>query len=440
MEQYTVSTLTGAIHKLLRGQFDDVRVAGEISGYKVWSSGHAYFTLKDAGAQIRCVLFRGSIRYLRFQPADGLAVVARGSVEVRQERGEYQLIVSSMAPDGVGALQAAFDALKQKLAAEGLFAAERKRALPVYPRRIGIVTSPKGAVIRDMLTVLARRWPGLEIRLWPTQVQGGGAVEGVCAGLRHFSASGWAEVVIVGRGGGSLEDLWTFNEEEVARAIAGSAVPIVSAVGHETDFTIADFVADLRAPTPSAAAEMVVRDQAVVLGAVHEGRQRAARAIRFLLSRVARRLQKQGTERAANLMARRIGRGWQAFDEWDGRLRAGDPRARLMRMRARLEETSQRLLAAGPVAQIGMGRARVEALAHGLTVGVGARLHGARLHLAPLAARLGALSPVSILDRGYAIVTNEEGRVVKSPADAPVATRVRARVAGGVLAARVEVE
>jgi exodeoxyribonuclease VII large subunit len=437
MEQYTVSTLTGAIHKLLRNEFDDVRVAGEISGFKVWSSGHAYFTLKDAGAQIRCVIFRGSLRYLRFQPGDGLAVVARGTVEVRQERGEYQLIVSSMAPDGVGALQAAFELLKQKLADEGLFAAERKRALPVYPRRIGIVTSPKGAVIRDMITVLSRRWPGVRIRLWPTQVQGAGAIEGVCAGLRHFSESGWADVVIAGRGGGSLEDLWTFNEEAVARAIADSAVPVVSAVGHETDFTIADFVADLRAPTPSAAAEMVVRDQSVILGAVQEARQRAARAIRFLLSRVARRLQKQGAERAANLVARQIGRGWQAFDELDGRLRAADPRARLMRMRTRLEMAARRLAAAGPAARIASGRACVQALEHALVVGVRARLHGGRLSLEPLAARLGALSPVAILERGYAIVTTEQGAVVKAPEDAPSATNIRARVARGVIKARV---
>jgi len=437
MDQFTVSTLTGAIHKLLRGQFDDVRVAGEISGYKVWFSGHAYFTLKDAGAQIRCVLFRGSLRYLRFSPADGLAVVARGSVEVRQERGEYQLIVSSMAPDGVGALQAALELLKQKLAAEGLFAQERKRPLPAYPRRIGIVTSPKGAVIRDMLTVLGRRWPGLQIRLWPTQVQGTGAVEGVCAGLRHFSSSGWADVVIVGRGGGSLEDLWTFNEEAVARAIAASVVPVISAVGHEVDFTIADFVADLRAPTPSAAAEMVVRDQAVILGAIHEGRQRASRAVRFLISRVARRLQKQGVERAANLVSRQIGRGWQAFDELDARLRAADPRARLMRMRKRLEEASQRLMAAGPAAAIAANRSRMQALEHGLSVRVNARLHAAQLRLEPLAARVGALSPVAILDRGYAIVTNEQGQVVKSPSDAPAATLVQARVARGVITARV---
>ncbi len=440
MDQYTVSTLTGAIHKLLRGRFEDVRVAGEISGYKVWSSGHAYFTLKDAGAQIRCVLFRGSIRYLRFQPADGLAVVARGTVEVRQERGEYQLIVSSLAPDGVGALQAAFEQLKGRLAAEGLFEAGRKRALPAYPKRIGIVTSPKGAVIRDMLTVLGRRWPGLEIRLWPTAVQGAGAVEGVCAGLRYFSQSAWADVVIVGRGGGSLEDLWTFNEEAVARAIAESAVPVVSAVGHEVDLTVADFVADLRAPTPSAAAEMVVRDHATVLGAVREDRQRAARAIRFLLSRMARRLQQQGVERAANRTARQIGRAWQAFDELDARLRAGDPRARLTRARKRLEEASQRLAAAGPAVALSTGRARVQELEHALAAGAQARLHGARLRMEPLAAQLGALSPVAVLDRGYAIVTNEQGQVVKSPADAAPGARVRARVARGVIAARVEAE
>ena len=252
----TVTALTAQMQRLFTREYGDVRVAGEISGFKVWTSGHAYFTLKDAGAQIRCVLFRGAMRYLRFRPADGLAVVARGSVEIRAERGEYQLIVTGLEPQGYGALQLAFEQLKQRLAEEGLFAAERKRPLPRFPRRIGIVTSPKGAVIRDMISVLRRRWPAIEVRLYPAQVQGQGAAAEVCAGLDYFSRTAWADVVIVGRGGGSLEDLWTFNEESVARAIAACATPVISAVGHETDFTIADFVADLRAPTPSAAAEL----------------------------------------------------------------------------------------------------------------------------------------------------------------------------------------
>jgi len=258
---YSVASLTGEIHRMLSRSFDGIKVAGEISGWKVWTSGHAYFTLKDQQAQIRCVLFRNNLRYLRFKPQDGAAVIARGSVEVRAERGEYQLLVSGMEPQGLGRLYEMFAELKEKLRGEGLFDEARKRPLPVFPRRIGIVTSPQGAVIRDMLTVLRRRWPGLHIRLYPTPVQGAGSAEGIVEGLDWFSASGWPDVVIVGRGGGSLEDLWSFNDERVARAIAACRVPVVSAVGHETDFTIADFVADVRAPTPSAAAEIVVLER-----------------------------------------------------------------------------------------------------------------------------------------------------------------------------------
>ena len=243
---------------MLDGEFSDISVAGEISGLKLAASGHYYFTLKERESQIKAVAFRSAHRFWKCKPQDGLAVVARGRIDVYEARGEYQLIVEFIEPQGLGALQLAFEQLKKKLAAEGLFAAERKRPLPRFPRRIGIVTSPRGAAIADMVQILTRRFPGLHIRLYPALVQGEGSVEEVVRGIEYFSRTKWPDVVIVGRGGGSLEDLWTFNEEAVARAIAACAVPVISAVGHETDVTIADFVADLRAPTPSAAAELVV--------------------------------------------------------------------------------------------------------------------------------------------------------------------------------------
>ena len=314
---YSVASLTGEIHRMLSRSFDGIKVAGEISGWKVWTSGHAYFTLKDQQAQIRCVLFRNNLRYLRFKPQDGAAVIARGSVEVRAERGEYKLLVSGMEPQGLGRLYEMFAELKEKLRGEGLFDEARKRPLPVFPRRIGIVTSPQGAVIRDMLTVLRRRWPGLHIRLYPTPVQGAGSAEGIVEGLDWFSASGWPDVVIVGRGGGSLEDLWSFNDERVARAIAACRVPVVSAVGHETDFTIADFVADVRAPTPSAAAEIVVLERSEVLARVGRAQQRTWRAIGFRFAQMARRLDRQGVERTTRLLELRVNRMQQRTDELD---------------------------------------------------------------------------------------------------------------------------
>src|SRR6202140_4623706 len=275
---FTVAELSARIRDLLGSEFDDVWVAGEISGCKMATSGHCYFTLKDQEAQVRCVCFRTSLRYLKFKPQDGVAVLARGRIDVYEARGEYQLLVEALEPQGHGALQFAFEQLKKKLAAEGLFEAGRKREIPRLPRRIGIVTSPTGAVIGDITQILSRRFPGLHIRLYPALVQGEGSVEAVVRGLEYFSSSKWPDVVIVARGGGSLEDLWTFNEEAVARAIAACSVPVISAVGHATDYTIADFVADLRAPTPSAAAEMVVCTRDELFDRIAAARAKAVQA------------------------------------------------------------------------------------------------------------------------------------------------------------------
>lgn len=433
---YSVTSLTGEIHRMLSRSFDDIKVAGEISGWKVWTSGHAYFTLKDQQAQIRCVLFRNNLRYLRFKPQDGVAVIARGSVEVRAERGEYQLLVSSMEPQGLGRLYEMFAELKERLRGEGLFDEARKRPLPVFPRRIGIVTSPQGAVIRDMLTVLRRRWPGLQIRLYPAPVQGAGSVEGIVEGLDWFSGSGWPDVVIVGRGGGSLEDLWSFNDERVARAIAACSVPVVSAVGHETDFTIADFVADLRAPTPSAAAEIVVLERNEVLAQVARAHERSLRAIGFRLTQLARRLERQGVERTTRLLQLRINRAQQRTDELDYSLRTRLARAlssrgeRLRALDARLRERdlSVRLAKAGE---------RWRAGSRALSEAIERRLGRAQRRLEPLAWRLQALSPLKVLERGYSIVQAEDGRIVKRAGDAPAGASIRVRLHEGRLAALV---
>jgi exodeoxyribonuclease VII large subunit len=262
---YTVSEITREIKQHLESEFPSVAIQGELSNFKVHTSGHLYFTLKDGDAQISGVMWRSRAANLAFAPQDGMKVVVAGRIAVYEVRGVYQVDTWSLRPLGVGELQAAFERLKQKLAAEGLFDVSRKRTLPVYPERIGIVTSPTGAALHDMLTIIRRRFPGLEVIVCPVKVQGMGAAEEIAQAIRDLNDLGTVDVMIVGRGGGSMEDLWAFNEEIVARAIAGSRVPVVSAVGHEIDFTIADFVADLRAPTPSAAAELVVQDSRAVL-------------------------------------------------------------------------------------------------------------------------------------------------------------------------------
>jgi len=433
---YSVTALTGEIHRLLSRNFDGIKVAGEISGWKVWTSGHAYFTLKDQQAQIRCVLFRNTLRYLRFTPRDGMAVIARGSVEVRAERGEYQLLISGMEQQGLGRLYELFEQLKEKLRAEGLFDESIKRPLPAYPRRIGIVTSPQGAVIRDMLTVLRRRWPGLHIRLYPTPVQGVGSVEGLVAGLRWFSDSGWPDVVIVGRGGGSLEDLWSFNDEQVARAIASCSVPVISAVGHETDFTIADFAADLRAPTPSAAAEMVVPERSEILLRVERAGQRGARAVQFRLSELARRLEQRGIERSRHLLVSRIHRAEQRTDELDYALHTLSRRA-FDRNALRLQQLETRLRARDLRVRLAQAGERLRTASRVLPELMRRRLDAAHRTHAPLASQLAAMSPLSVLERGYSIVQTVDGRIVKRAADAPAGTQIRVRMHEGRLEAEV---
>jgi exodeoxyribonuclease VII large subunit len=433
---FTVAELNARIRGLLGDEFDDVWVAGEISGSKTATSGHCYFTLKDHDAQLRCVCFRQSLRYLKCKPQDGMAVLARGHIDVYEARGEYQLLVEAIEPQGHGALQFAFEQLKKKLAAEGLFDPARKRPIPKLPQRIGIVTSPSGAVVRDITEILSRRFPGLHLRIYPALVQGEGSVEAVCRGIEYFSNSGWPQVVIVARGGGSLEDLWTFNEESVARAIAASTVPIISAVGHETDFTIADFVADLRAATPSAAAELAICPREQIFDQLTVFDHKLVQATRYRLAMAARALHERGVERASAILHRNIGRWQQRVDELDYRMRGRAQTAASVRHK-RLEDLTARLRSLDLRLRIARARQRLETADTAAAQLIHLRLTRAHGGLNALTAHLTQLSPLKILDRGYAIVTNERGAIVKQPADAPADSEIGIRLAQGKIAARV---
>ena len=432
---YTVSELNSAVGAVLEAEFTDIWVSGEISGTRLAASGHYYFTLKEREAQVRCVAFRSAHRYWKMKPQDGMAVLARGRLDVYEARGEYQLLVEMLEPQGFGALQLAFEQLKKKLAAEGLFAAERKRPLPRFPRRIGIVTSPRGAVIADLVQILSRRFPGLQIRLFPAMVQGEGSAEEICRGIRYFSRVAWADVLIVGRGGGSLEDLWSFNEEAVARAIAASPVPVVSAVGHESDVTIADFVADLRAPTPSAAAELVVPLREEVLDRVAVCRAKTGQALRYRLAMLERRLRHQGIERALGVLHRRIGRGLQRIDEQEYRMRERLRAAIGVRERTR-RSLEMRLRRFDIRPRLAADRRRMETADAAALIRIRGHLAQRRGAWQQVAAKLSQLSPLRILERGYAIVSTEAG-ILKDAAAAPPRTGIHVRLATGELDATV---
>jgi exodeoxyribonuclease VII large subunit len=400
---YTVTGITSAIRASLQRDFRGVWVDGEVTEAKLAPSGHWYFSLKDSTAKIRCVCYRSAAWKLRVKPSDGLQVTARGSVDLYEARGECQFIVEALQPRGLGELQLAFDQLKQRLAAEGLFDAARKRPLPPYPQRIGIVTSPAGAVLQDLLEVLTRRFPGLHIRVYPAQVQGAGSGEQIRAGLDYFRNRPWAELVILARGGGSLEDLWSFNEEIVARGIAACPVPVISAVGHETDFTIADFTADLRAPTPSAAAELAVVSQDELLGRFTAYEELLRRSFTYLLARSSERLHRLGIERARSSLGRRIGRAQQRADELDFRLRdlitrqLRDASGASAQLQARLEQLNPRTRLTEARARLDRSQQRLNALQQ-------ERVARMKNRLASLESELAHLSPLAILARGYAIV------------------------------------
>ncbi len=434
---FSVSELTAVVRGLLEDFFGACWVSGEISNCRRAPSGHYYFTLKDSEAQLKCVCFRQNAMYLKVKPQDGLEIVARGRVSVYEARGEYQLYVEAIEPLGHGALQLAFEQLKKKLDAEGLFDEERKRQLPRLPRRVGIVTSPRGAAIADMARILERRCPGLHIRLYPAQVQGEGAAREVARGLKWFSESGWPDVVIAGRGGGSLEDLWAFNEEIVARAIAESAVPVISAVGHQTDFTIADFVADVRAATPSAAAELAAPSKAELAGAIRGLGERLTQGMRYRIARAARRLVESGVERPAATVRRRMQRLWQRNDELELRLRE-QVVGRIRLAERRLRAAQHSLAELDLRVRLARRRARMEKLDEALEPAMSLRIERAGRRLDALERGLASLSPVAILERGYAIVSDAEGAIVRDAGSAEEGQALDVRLHRGRLGVQVE--
>ena len=434
---FTVGEITAAVRSLLEGEFFDIRVEGEISNTNKASSGHYYFTLKDEHAQIRCVCFRQNAVYLDPKPADGLKVLVRGRVGVYEIRGEYQLYVESLEPKGLGALQLAFEQLKKKLTAEGLFEEDRKRPLPFFPRRIGVVTSPTGAVVADIVRVIERRFFGISISLYPVRVQGEGSTGDIVRALNYFSEFKSVDVVIVGRGGGSLEDLWSFNEEAVARAIVRSSVPVVSAVGHQTDFTIADFVADVRSPTPSAAAEMVIRPKADFEEMVRGGSYRLEQTLRFKIAQWYRRMNQNGFERTKGLLRSQLSEYWQRCDEQSFHLRQALTE-QLRSADQSLHIVKNSLISRDIRVSIVRSRSKFETLHRCLEPTLRRHLKKLVALLNSLDRQLENLSPLGILKRGYAIVHDQNGAVVLESRQTVVGDSLQIRLHRGKLRVRVD--
>ena len=432
----TVSELSAQLRAVLEDRFPAVWVEGEISNFKVYTSGHAYFTLKDETAQLRCVLFRNRTRRIRFEPADGLHVLAFGSVEVYAQRGEYQLVVELLEPRGLGALQLAFEQLKERLQREGLFEAGRKRPLPRFPKKIGIVTSPSGAALRDILRVIGRRFGEIHIVIAPAKVQGEGAAQEVAQAVRELNGLGGVDVIIVGRGGGSLEDLWAFNDEMLARTITASKIPVISAVGHEVDFTIADFVADLRAPTPSAAAELVVREKQAVADSVSDLGRRLAAAMERRLSRERERLEAVRRRRVLTDARRPLRDLERRVDDATARLRRAIATA-VRQAAHRVELAARSLRAQSPVARTLADRRRLTELSSRLDRGLVRDLDRARHRLGGAAARLDSLSPLAVLARGYSLTRLPSGEIVRSARQVAVGDDVSVLLSEGSLGCRV---
>jgi len=416
---HTVTELTRRIRELIERGIGEVWVEGEISNHRRQVSGHQYFTLKDDYCQLQCVLFSGTAAAFHgVKLADGQRVQALGILSVYEARGQYQMIVRLIQGRGAGALQARFEALKQKLAAEGLFDAARKRPLPRFPRRVGLVTSPTGAAIRDFLKVLHRRHPGIEVLIYPVRVQGRGASSEIAGAIRDFGESDRiglpeVDVIVVTRGGGSIEDLWEFNEEVVARAIAASPIPVLSAIGHEIDFTIADFAADLRAPTPSAAAEILAADRTEVLARLRQDFSRLTRACANRLELLTARL---NTSRRSALFREPVRRVMELLQTLDRRADTLKQNAvlRLERERNLFDRLASRLLGQLPVRAIGDSRLRCQLLAQRITEAVKRELTARRARLERAAGVLHALNPQATLTRGYTITMDAEGHPLTS--------------------------
>jgi exodeoxyribonuclease VII large subunit len=433
---WKVRDLVAAVRSHVEREYSDAWVEGEISNFRAPDSGHLYFTLKDGNAQIRVVMFRSAARLLRFRPADGLQAVVRGRVTVYEDRGELQISAEYIEPKGAGSLQLAFEQLKAKLGAEGLFAAERKKAIPSLPLRIGIVTSAKAAALRDILNVLQRRHHSVNVLIYPAQVQGEAASVEVAAGVRYFNQNDNVDVIVIARGGGSAEDLASFNNEALARTVAASEIPVISAVGHETDFTILDFVADLRAPTPSAAAELVIRSRQEVedhAAALHE---RLSRAMRYRLLMGRQALTELAQHGAFARMMEVIRQRQQKLDDLTHRMELAQ-RQLLQQMHRRWEMISAavrhydlRLVLSGIRKELDSGTAALAAVVRNV-------LLQHRVRSERLLTALESLSPLAILERGYALVFDSRGQLLKDVRGLKLGDEISARLAHGEIQAAV---
>src|SRR5262245_30645179 len=433
----TITQLNTLARGLLEDSLGPVHVQGEISNWRPYSSGHWYFTLKDSGAEISAVMFAAANRRVRFEPGDGLEVLVDGRVTIYPQRGRYQIVVAAMQPLREGALQLAFRQLHERLAAEGLFAPERKRPIPLLPRRIGIATSRDGAALRDILRVLRDRFAGISIVLRDTRVQGEGAAADIAGALADLDALGDLDAVIVGRGGGSIEDLWAFNEEAVVRAIVASRAPVISAVGHETDVTLADLAADLRAPTPSAAALLVVGSRDEITQRLGADRRALARQMRLALAHARRRAELFERSRASETIAVRLRECRQALDEAAAGSRAAIS-AVLSQLARRLARLDGRLAPRALAARVAGRRAQYGALRERLARSGPLRVAAGRERIGRLGGLLHSLSPLAVLDRGYALAFGPGGGILRDAAAVGSGDAVRVRLSRGGLECRVE--
>ena len=433
----TPSQLNTLARDLLEGAFPLVWVEGELGNLSRPSSGHLYFTLKDARAQVRCAMFRPKSSWLKFVPREGLKVLARGRLTLYEARGDYQLVLDHMEEAGEGALRRAYEELRARLQAEGLFDTARKRALPAYPRRIGVITSPSGAAVRDVLSVIGRRFPMVEVDVLPVPVQGEAAPPQILAMLQQAAASGRYDVLLLTRGGGSLEDLWAFNDERLTRAVASSPVPVVAAIGHETDFSLVEFAADLRAPTPSAAAELLVPDRddlARRVAAIHSRQQRQSlQRLRQAMQRTDRAALRLNAQRPQARLDALLRRQQEALRRmllaW---------RQRLAREQARVRHAETALRSTHPQRRIQRLRERLALLAPRPRATIARRLTNESLRLRGLARSLEAVSPLATVARGYAILQTPDRRIVRSVLDVAPGDRLEAKLADGTLKVRVE--
>jgi len=433
----SVSELTARIRDLLAKNFNDISVEGEISNCREAQSGHFYLTLKDEKAQIRCVWFKQQMRGVKFRPEDGLKVIVRGSISVYEQRGEYQLYVESVEPAGRGALQLAFEQLKKRLEAEGLFDAKHKKPLPVLPARIGLITSPKGAAVRDVVRILRRRFHNVHLTVYPVRVQGDGSAEEIVRALRFFNQRKLVDVLILTRGGGSMEDLWSFNEEIVARAIFDSEIPIISGVGHETDFTISDFVADVRASTPSAAAELVVQTRREFDKHINDLREALVEQMRYRILVLSRRVHELGASRGFRRPLDLLRQQRQRADEMTSRLAHG-LRDRLKRSRDRYSAAHLRIFRFDFRARISALRIHLERQGTELGKRMERLSRVKRERLEKLLVQLEERSPLKVLERGYSIVTDANGLIVRDSTQVAIGDSVSIQLRKGRLSTEVK--